>query len=585
MPLMQAPLKLVSLSIPFSDRIDVVAVTFSNFGLDALEVLDNGVGIAPEDMPNVAKRNHTSKITHDIDIYKSQSRGFRGEALHCLAALSNELTITSRWGGDHSGMGLRFSWRKGNEEPSSERVAVNFGTIVRISGLLAGLPVRVAEWRRNPKRHFAKAINMLQSYALATPEIKYRCVHGPQTLFSSSGSDNMSKAVAEAFGGGDTSGQLRQQSWETTGYSVDLHFTNAGRKAADRQFLFINRRPCELPKLFKRLNEVSRSHGWTGYATVIVHVTSTELVDFNLTPDKRQVLINFDAELIDDVSSRFGGELTAVTEIPLKLPSSIQSSLPIASTLSDPLSQSVCCSVDLPTSQTVVPPAPRPVEVLEHASCFVSEPLNQSTDDKHLCTLERSAFGMMKVIGQFNCGFILTRLAIPDGDCQVFIIDQHASDERFRLETLQRNLTHSVQTLLQPINLDQLPLKDRLFVEAKMANLKMFGFQAQLSEPSIKLVACPFVAGLQLGLEDLIEMIALMRSEELQGLHSLSRVAEALGYRACRSAIMIGDPLTIAQMTQVVRNLEGLDKPWICAHGRPTVRLLYTHHRTLLNRI
>lgn len=44
--------------------------------------------------------------------------------------------------------------------------------------------------------------------------------------------------------------------------------------------------------------------------------------------------------------------------------------------------------------------------------------------------------------------------------------------------------------------------------------------------------------------------------------------------RACRSSIMIGEPLNKKTMTRVVHNLSELDKPWNCPHGRPTMRHL-----------
>lgn len=60
-----------------------------------------------------------------------------------------------------------------------------------------------------------------------------------------------------------------------------------------------------------------------------------------------------------------------------------------------------------------------------------------------------------------------------------------------------------------------------------------------------------------------MEMISLMKMEQYYGLYSLKRVEEILAYKACRSAIMIGDTLSIPQMRQVVRNLGGLQKPWV----------------------
>jgi hypothetical protein len=52
------------------------------------------------------------------------------------------------------------------------------------------------------------------------------------------------------------------------------------------------------------------------------------------------------------------------------------------------------------------------------------------------------------------------------------------------------------------------------------------------------------------------------------------RLDTILALRACRKAIMVGDILTKDKMRDVVDHLQELKKPWICAHGRPTMRYL-----------
>ena len=44
--------------------------------------------------------------------------------------------------------------------------------------------------------------------------------------------------------------------------------------------------------------------------------------------------------------------------------------------------------------------------------------------------------------------------------------------------------------------------------------------------------------------------------------------------RACRSAVMIGTALDRSALTKIVRRLEGVEQPWTCPHGRPTMRHL-----------
>ena len=54
-----------------------------------------------------------------------------------------------------------------------------------------------------------------------------------------------------------------------------------------------------------------------------------------------------------------------------------------------------------------------------------------------------------------------------------------------------------------------------------------------------------------------------------------SRVSAMFASRACRSAIMIGKSLTRRMMRQVVDHMGGMDQPWNCPHGRPTMRHLF----------
>lgn len=69
--------------------------------------------------------------------------------------------------------------------------------------------------------------------------------------------------------------------------------------------------------------------------------------------------------------------------------------------------------------------------------------------------ISKSDFARMEVLGQFNKGFIIARLRSDDGDGKkdmtddLFIIDQHASDEKFNFETLQRTTVIKAQMLIR----------------------------------------------------------------------------------------------------------------------------------------
>ena len=74
---------------------------------------------------------------------------------------------------------------------------------------------------------------------------------------------------------------------------------SCGRTSQDRQFYYVNGRPCDMPKLQKAVNEVYKSFNATQFPLVIADVQlPTEGVDVNVSPDKRTVLLGSEGNLI-----------------------------------------------------------------------------------------------------------------------------------------------------------------------------------------------------------------------------------------------------------------------------------------------
>lgn len=71
-----------------------IDINLSNYGLDKIEVRDNGRGVPKPDVPFVALRHYTSKISSDADLAALSTLGFRGEALASLCAVSEVSFIT-----------------------------------------------------------------------------------------------------------------------------------------------------------------------------------------------------------------------------------------------------------------------------------------------------------------------------------------------------------------------------------------------------------------------------------------------------------------------------------------------------------
>jgi DNA mismatch repair protein PMS2 len=59
---------------------------------------------------------------------------------------------------------------------------------------------------------------------------------------------------------------------------------------------------------------------------------------------------------------------------------------------------------------------------------------------------------------------------------------------------------------------------------------------------------------------------------------TLFKKRQIFSFRACRSAIMIGDELSHLKMVQIVQRMTYMQHPWACPHGRPTLRHLCSIH-------
>lgn len=191
----------------------------------------------------------------------------------------------------------------------------------------------------------------------------------------------------------------------------------------------------------------------------------------------------------------------------------------------------------------------------------------------------------MKVIGQFNLGFIIGKL-----DQDLFIVDQHAADEKYNYERLSQSTIFNQQPLLRPLRLDLSP-EEEIVASMHMNTIRKNGFalEEDLHAPPghrFKLKAIPFSKNITFGIADVKELISILADSQGECLMTSSykmdtsesvcppRVRAMLASRACRSSVMIGDPLGRNEMQKILENLADLKSPWNCPHGRPTMRHL-----------
>jgi DNA mismatch repair protein PMS2 len=213
----------------------------------------------------------------------------------------------------------------------------------------------------------------------------------------------------------------------------------------------------------------------------------------------------------------------------------------------------------------------------------VADDLEQADAEARLSlTVSKSDFAQMNIIGQFNLGFILAvrppSEAVESAD--LFIVDQHAADEKYNFERFTDTLTLEPQRLAQPKQLELTAIEEEIVLthtEALTAN--GFIIETDTSGTSnvglrCKLLTLPTSKDVTFDLSDLEELLHLLSEHSGGAVPRPTKVRKMLAMRACRSSIMVGKSLRENQMLKVVRNLGEMDKPWNCPHGRPTMRHL-----------
>ncbi|TEB25771.1 DNA mismatch repair protein MutL [Coprinellus micaceus] len=316
-----------------------IEIRFKNYGFKSVEVIDNGSGIAEMDFESIALKHHTSKLETYEDLSLVETFGFRGEALSSLCALCDKVSVTTATKGA-SPKGTCLDMLKTGEVGSRGVVARKQGTTVSLLDLFSPLPVRRKEFERNIKREFGKALSLLQAYALvpcsSEPPVRLSVANfsdkGHKSLLLQTPGKSSAKAAVTALWGPaaldnvvdlDISFEveveksvvkrlqmLNQEPQESTTIEVkgliSKFAIGCGRTNLERQFFYVNGRPCALPKVQKAFNEVYRTFNMNQSPFIVANfIIPTGMFtfrpvscDINVSPDKRTIFVHNESNLV-----------------------------------------------------------------------------------------------------------------------------------------------------------------------------------------------------------------------------------------------------------------------------------------------
>ncbi|KAF5903384.1 PMS1 protein 1, partial [Clarias magur] len=289
-------------------------IKLENYGLDRIEVRDNGSGIKAADTPVMAVSHYTSKISCHEDLENLETYGFRGEALGSICAVS-EVIITTKTADDDisTQYTLDFNGCVVSKRPSH----LGQGTTVCALKLFKNLPVR-RQYYSNSKKckdELKKVQDLLMAYAIIKPELRIVLTHNKAVVWQKSKVSDRGAALMAVLGSSTAANLLpvrhrhEQEEISIEGYfpkpNSDLNATSSS--TSDKTFIYVNNRPVNHKDILKLVKQyyANSAHSNNDSASrrfpiLMVNITvPTSNVDVNLTPDKLQVMLkNKDAVLL-----------------------------------------------------------------------------------------------------------------------------------------------------------------------------------------------------------------------------------------------------------------------------------------------
>jgi DNA mismatch repair protein MutL len=206
-------------------------------GKTLIQVIDDGMGMSETDARMSLERHATSKIRKAEDLFTLYTKGFRGEALASIAAVS-QLEMKTRSPHDELGTCLVV---EGSEVKKQEPVACEKGTSVSVKNLFYNIPARRNFLKSNPVE-LKHVIDEFQRLALAHSDIVFSFVQTDEVVYDLP-STKLSQRIVNIFGKSYQE-QLAACQEETnlvriSGYVGKPDFA---RKTRGEQFLFVNNR-------------------------------------------------------------------------------------------------------------------------------------------------------------------------------------------------------------------------------------------------------------------------------------------------------------------------------------------------------
>ncbi len=215
-----------------------IDVEVQNGGIKKIRIIDNGCGMAEDDLEFAFERHATSKIRTAEDLETVKSMGFRGEALASVAAISNVELITKR---EEDNIGHRIVVEGGDVIEKGEAGSQK-GTSITITNLFYNTPVRY-KFLKKDYTELGYIEDAVTRIALANPNIAIKLKNENKTIIQTNGNGDI-RTVIYGLYGKETSEALIDVDYQYEDIKVTgvIGRPNIARSNRTYQMFFVNKR-------------------------------------------------------------------------------------------------------------------------------------------------------------------------------------------------------------------------------------------------------------------------------------------------------------------------------------------------------
>lgn len=269
----------------------LIKLIVKNGGKALIQVVDNGRGMSVTDARLSFERHATSKIESAEDLFRIQTKGFRGEALASIAAIAH-VEMQTRSEQDEMGTFLKV---EGSKILAQEVSVTPKGTSMAVKNLFFNIPAR-RNFLKSNQVEMRHIIDEFHRVALAHPSIGFHFYHNGSELFSLAIA-NYRQRIVHLFGSKINERLVPvQEETQVVKISGFISKPEFAKKSRGEQFFFVNHRFVKSPYLhhavvsaFEGLMRTEKHPGYFLYLEV-----NPASIDINIHPTKTE--IKFDDE-------------------------------------------------------------------------------------------------------------------------------------------------------------------------------------------------------------------------------------------------------------------------------------------------